>query len=227
MKIEVLTLFPELFERFLSTSLIGKAINSDLLSIRITNIRDFANPPHYHVDDTPYGGGAGMVMRPEPLGLAIEAAKSRLSNAQIILLTPSGEQLTQAIAEESSRQESLILLCARYEGIDQRIIEIYVDREISIGDYVLMGGELPAMVLIEASARLIDGVVGNSDSVRNESFSDPSNRALLEAPHYTRPPEYQDRRVPEVLLSGDHEKIAKWRAECGAKKTNSRSADSE
>lgn len=211
MRIEVLSIFPDLFSGFLSSSLIAKAIDNKLLEIAVCNIRDFADPPHFHVDDTPYGGGAGMLMKPEPLARAIEAAKSRLPQARVILLSANGQLFRQSKAVELSSHPELILICGRYEGVDQRIIDLFVDEEISIGNYVLMGGEVPAMVLIEASVRLIDGVLGNEDSIKHESYSNETSDAILEAPHYTRPPEFRGQSVPDVLLSGNHAKIAEWR----------------
>lgn len=210
MQIEILTLFPPLFNGFLSSSLIEKAISRKLLSICLTNIRDYADPPHHQVDDTPYGGGAGMVMRPEPLLRAIEAAKARLPQARVILLSASGTKFTQSVARELSTTSEVILICGRYEGVDQRVIDLAVDQQLCIGDYVLMGGEVPAMVVIEASARLITDVIGNAESLNDESFSS-SECQLLEAPHYTRPAVFRERTVPEVLLSGDHAKIAAWK----------------
>jgi tRNA (guanine37-N1)-methyltransferase len=207
MKIEILTIFPEIFSGFLSSSLIAKSIERGLASITLTNIRDFAAPPHFAVDDSPYGGGAGMVMKPEPLAQAIAAAKSRSPSARVILLTPTGTKLTQTKASELSTQENLILVCGRYEGVDQRVIDLFVDEQISIGDYILMGGEIPAMVLIEATLRLVPSVLGNSESNKHESFTS----GMLEAPHYTRPPEFMGQKVPEVLLSGNHQLIQKWR----------------
>ncbi len=221
MKIEILTIFPEIFSGFLSSSLIKKGIQKEDLSISFTNFRSFAEPPHNKVDDTPYGGGAGMVMKPEPIVAAIESAKKKLPDAKVILLSPSGEPFTQHKAKKLSSLPELILLCGRYEGIDQRAIDLVVDEEISIGDYVLMGGEIPAMALIEAVTRLIPGILGNEESILHESFAD----GLLEAPHYTRPAEFRGAGVPEVLLSGDHKEIKLWRAEQGLKLTQSRRPD--
>ncbi len=220
LKVEILTLFPELIQGFTTASLIGKAIKKQLLDIRLTQIRDFASAPHFSVDDTPYGGGAGMVMRPEPLALAIEDAKSRLPNAQVVLLAANGKTFNQQLAKQYSSWPELILICGRYEGVDQRIIELFVDHEISIGDYVLMGGEVPAMVVIEASARLIPGVIGNSESLLVESFE--SQECLLESPQYTKPAEFRGLGVPEVLLSGNHAAISNWRKQASQKLTDSR-----
>lgn len=222
MKIALLTIFPEIFSSFLETSLIGKAIDRGLLDIRAVNIRTFAEPPHYTVDDTPYGGGAGMVMRPEPLAKALEHTKQQLPQAKTVLMSPAGVPFSQSKAQNLKLQQELILLCGRYEGIDQRIIDAYVDEEISIGDYVIMGGEVAAMVVIEATTRLIEQVLGNADSVRNESFANSRGDGLenlLEAPHYTRPPEFAGKKVPEVLLSGNHSKIEEWRREQAFERT--------
>ena len=224
--VEILTLFPEIFSGFLSSSLVEKAAEKGILHTKLVQIRDFADPPHYNVDDTPYGGGAGMVMKPEPLSRAIAEAKSRLPNARVILFTPAGQQFNQQAAHELSQTGELILICGRYEGIDQRVIELYVDQEISIGDYVLMGGEVPAMVVIEAALRLIENVVGNPESTQTESFADiPGEGLLLEAPQYTRPPVFENLPVPEVLKSGNHASINKWRLEQGRALTAARRPD--
>jgi tRNA (guanine37-N1)-methyltransferase len=212
MRLEILTIFPEIFSGFIQSSLVKKAIERDLVKINLVNIRDFASPPHYHVDDTPYGGGAGMLMKPEPLSAAIEDSKKRLPSGRTILLTPSGQPFRQEKAEELSTTEEIILICGRYEGVDQRVIDLFVDEQISIGDYVLMGGEVPAMAVVEAIARLKDNVLGNSDSIKHDSFSrEVGLPRVLEAPHYTRPPVFRGHPVPEVLLSGDHKKIEEWR----------------
>jgi len=225
MHIIILTIFPELFTSFLGASLIGKARQSGKLTVTCENIRDYASPPHYHVDDMPYGGGAGMVMKPEPLAAAIEAARGRIPGAPVILLSPAGEVFTQTTALELSRVPGLILVCGRYEGVDQRVIDLLVDREVSIGDYVLMGGEVGAMVVIEATARLIPEVVGNSESILHESFSAGDGTGPLEAPHYTRPPEFRGHRVPDTLLSGNHARIAEWRKEQSTARTAARRPD--
>ena len=225
MRVEILTIFPEIFESFLAASLIGKAQQRGLLNIKLTQIRDFADAPHFHVDDTPYGGGAGMVMRPEPLARAIEDAKTRLPKALVIVFSASGELLTQRKVEKFASQAELILVCGRYEGVDQRIIDLYVDQQICIGDYVLMGGEAPAMALIEACARLVPGVLGNEESLHNESFGTRADAPPLEAPHYTRPAEFKGLKVPEVLLSGNHADIARWRKERGMEAARERRPD--
>ena len=224
MHIHVLTLFPELFDSFLSTSLIGKACDNTHIEVYCQQLREFADPPHYKVDDTPYGGGGGMVLKPEPLARALDQAKEKLPKAPVLYMTPSGRPLEQARLEQFNQQYGdYIIICGRYEGVDQRIIDAYVDYEISIGDFVLMGGELPAMVFIEALSRLQEGVLGNDHSAVIESHGkhpdDASGRRLLEGPHYTRPLSFQGQEVPAVLRSGDHQKIADWRLEQAIKKT--------
>lgn len=209
MKLEIITIFPGIFSGFLKESLIGKAISSKALSVTLTNFRDLAPPPHHSVDDSPYGGGPGMVLKPEPLADAIRAAKGRLPSALVILLSASGIPFKQATAHTLSERPELILVCGRYEGVDQRLIERYVDLELSIGDYILMGGEVPAMVLLESIVRLIPGIIGNLDSTTTESYE----QGFLEAPQYTRPPTFEGLQVPEVLLSGDHKAISAWRTE--------------
>ena len=226
MKIEIITIFPEIFEGFIKSSLIEKAIGKGALSITLTNPRDFSDPPHFQVDDSPYGGGAGMVMKASPLFGAVNDAKKRLPSAQVVLLSPVGSVFSQSTAAHFSSQQELILVCARYEGVDERFVELCVDCEISIGDYVLMGGEIPAMAIIEASVRLIDGIIGNSESLAEESFaSNLGEPLLLEAAHYTRPAEFQGKNVPEILLSGDHARVAAWRKAQSLARTKERRPD--
>lgn len=215
MKIQILSIFPEIFSSFINTSLIKKGIDSGAISISTTNFRDFAKLPHKKVDDTPYGGGAGMVMKPEPIVECVEEVKKSLSKAKVILLSPRGKPFNQEKAMELSKESELIFICGRYEGIDERVSELVVDQEISLGDFILMGGEVATMAVIEATVRLLPGVIGNADSPISESFS----AKLLEAPQYTRPPEYRGLCVPEVLISGDHKAIAKWREEKSAELT--------
>ena len=203
MKFDVLTLFPEMFEP-IKQSIIGKASEKNLIDIQLINIRDFSKDKHKKVDDTPYGGGAGMVMQADVIYDAYTSIKDK--NAKVIYMSPQGKLLNQKKVEELSKQEHLILLCGHYEGVDQRIIDTIVDEEISIGDYVLTGGEIPAMVLIDSVSRYVDGVL-SEDSTSEESFS----QGILEYPQYTRPETFQDRKVPEILLSGHHENINKWR----------------
>ena len=203
MKFDVLTLFPEMFEP-LKQSIIGRAEEKELIDINFINIRDFSKNKHKKVDDTPYGGGAGMVMQADVVYDAYNSIKDE--NAKVIYLTPQGKVLNQKKVEELSKQEHLILLCGHYEGIDQRVIDKIVDEEISIGDYVLTGGELPAMVLIDSVSRYVDGVLSKG-STSEESFS----QGILEYPQYTRPETFEGVKVPEILLSGHHENINKWR----------------
>lgn len=204
MKIDVLTLFPEMFNS-LNHSIIGRAIDSELISINCINIRDFSQDKHNRVDDYPFGGGPGMVMKPGPIYRAIESVKGK--NTRVIYLTPKGKVYNQAIANELSKEEHIILLCGHYEGIDNRIIDNHVTDLISIGDYVLTGGELASMVVIDSVARIIPGVLGKDESFVEESHYN----GLLEYPQYTRPREFNELKVPEVLLSGNHKKIDDWR----------------
>ena len=203
MRFDVLTLFPEMFE-VLNQSIIGRAKEKGLINVNLINIRDFSKNKHKKVDDTPYGGGAGMVMQPDVVYDAYKSVKAE--KAKVIYMSPQGKKLDQKKVEELSKQEHLILLCGHYEGIDQRVLDKIVDEEISIGDYVLTGGELPAMVLIDAVSRYVEGVL-KDDSTKEESFS----QGLLEYPQYTRPEVFEGQQVPEVLLSGHHENIDKWR----------------
>ena len=205
MKFDILTLFPEMFEG-IKQSIIGKAIEKEIIDINIVNIRDFSRNKHKKVDDTPYGGGAGMVLRPDVVYDAYSSIKS--DNAKVIYLSPKGKTLNQEKVKELANEKHIILLCGHYEGIDQRVLDEIVDEEISIGDYVLTGGEIPAMVLIDSVSRYVDGVI-TKESVEEESFSN----GLLEYPQYTRPEIFLDKKVPEVLLSGHHENIRKWREE--------------
>ena len=217
MQFDVLTLFPEMFE-VLNESIIGKAQEKGLININLINIRDFSKDKHKKVDDTPYGGGAGMVMMPDVVYGAYKSIKT--DNAKVIYMSPQGKKLDQKKVEELSKQKHLILLCGHYEGIDQRVIDKIVDEEISIGDYVLTGGELPAMVLIDSVSRYIDGVL-KEDSTKEESFS----QGLLEYPQYTRPEVFEDERVPEILLTGHHQNIEKWRREQSLKITFNKRPD--
>ena len=204
MKFDVLTLFPEMFE-ILNQSIIGKAKEKELININLINIRDFSKDKHKKVDDTPYGGGAGMVIRPD---VVYEAYKSisDIENAKVIYMSPQGNILNQKKVEDLSKNKHLVILCGHYEGIDQRVLDKIVDEEISIGDYVLTGGEIPAMVLIDSVSRYVEGVL-NQESVKEESFSN----GLLEYPQYTRPEIFEGEKVPEILLSGHHQNIEKWR----------------
>lgn len=205
MKLDVLTLFPEMFN-CLNESITGRAIKNGKIDINLVNIRDFSNNKHKKVDDTPYGGGAGMVMMPDVVYRAYQSVKD--TNAKVIYMTPQGRTLDQRKVEKLSKEEHLIILCGHYEGIDQRVIDKIVDEEISIGDYVLTGGEIPAVVLIDSVSRYVDGVL-KKDSIKEESFSN----GLLEYPQYTRPEVFEGEKVPEILLSGNHQEINKWRKE--------------
>ena len=205
MKFDILTLFPDMFEN-LKQSIIGRAIEKNIININLINIRDFSKDKHKKVDDTPYGGGAGMIMKPDVVYSAYNSIKDK--NAKVIYMSPQGNTLNQKKVEELSKEEHLVILCGHYEGIDQRVLDKIVDEEISIGDYVLTGGELPAMVLIDSVSRYVEGVL-KEDSIKEESFSN----GLLEYPQYTRPEVFEGEKVPEILLSGHHENIDKWRKE--------------
>ncbi len=208
MKFHILTLFPEMFDAVLHSSMLGRAEEKGILEFNLVNIRDFAANKHNRVDDAPYGGGRGMVMQAPPV---YDAYKSVCpgdgANARVIHMSPKGEVFSQKKAIELSEYDELIFICGHYEGIDQRLIDEIVDEEISVGDYVLTGGEIPAMVVVDSVSRMIEGVLSNEDSFTDESHYD----GLLEYPHYTRPPEFMGRKVPDVLLSGDHAKISAWR----------------
>ena len=218
MRFDVLTLFPEMFIP-LQKSILERAQKNGNININLINIRDFSKDKHKKVDDTPYGGGAGMVIRPDVVYDAYNSIENR-ENAKVIFLSPQGKTLNQQKVEELSKKEHLILLCGHYEGIDQRVLDKIVDEEISIGDYVLTGGELPSMVLIDAVSRYVDGVL-NKESIKEESFSNN----LLEYPQYTRPETFLDEKVPEVLISGHHENIRKWREEQSKIITNKKRPD--
>lgn len=205
----VLTLFPEMIDAALSHSIIGRAVNEGIINVEAVNIRDFSKDKHRHVDDYPYGGGAGMVMQPQPIYDAYKSIEEKAGKARVVYMSPQGKRFNQKIAEELSKEESIILLCGHYEGVDERIIEEIVTDEISIGDFVLTGGELAAAAIIDAVSRLVPGVLNKEESHEIESFSD----GLLEYPQYTRPPVFMGREVPEVLLSGHHANIDKWRRE--------------
>ncbi len=205
----ILTLFPEMMEQTLSHSIMGRAQRDGLISIKAVNIRDYTLNKQKHVDDYPYGGGAGMLIQGQPIYDAYQSLMPQAAGARVVYLTPQGRTFTQGIAEELAREERLVFLCGHYEGIDERLIEEIVTDEISIGDFVLTGGELAAAAVIDAVSRLTPGVLGKEESFADESFSD----GLLEYPQYTRPPVFMGREVPEVLLSGHHENVAKWRRE--------------
>lgn len=219
MRFGVVTIFPEMFDALIDFGVTGRAIREGIVELGFWNPRDYAQDRHRSVDDRPYGGGPGMVMSAPPLVAAIREAKSAVGGqARVVYLSPQGQRLTQALAASLSSEEALVLVAGRYEGIDERVIESAVDEEISIGDYVLSGGELPAMVLMDAVIRLLPGALGHGDSAAQDSFSE----GLLDCPHYTRPEVFEGRAVPEVLMSGDHEKIRRWRLEQSRRRTRER-----
>ncbi|HWR92133.1 MAG TPA: tRNA (guanosine(37)-N1)-methyltransferase TrmD [Desulfobacterales bacterium] len=215
MQILVLTLFPEMFAAFWSHGMLRKAIEQGSITAAALNIRGFAADRHQVTDDRPYGGGSGMVMKPEPLAAAIRAAKERAPDARTVLMSPQGRVFSQALARELSELPGMILICGRYEGVDDRLSRDLIADEVSIGDYVLTGGEVPAMAVIDAVARLIPGVLGGEDSAERDSFSN----GLLEHPHYTRPPVFEGVEVPGVLLTGHHRNIERWRLEASLLRT--------
>ncbi len=230
MQFEVFTLLPEVFPPYLESSILKRAAQRGLIGVNVHNIRDYTHDKHHTTDDTPYGGGGGMVMKPEPVFEAIESVLGLAphlsplepaTDTPIILLTPQGRVFDQRIAEELSGHDRIALLCGRYEGVDERIREHLVTDEISIGDYVLTGGELPAMMIIDAVSRLIPGVLGDPTGAEDDSHS----MGLLEYPHYTKPSEFRGWKVPEVLISGDHAKIEKWRREQALARTLSKRPD--
>jgi tRNA (guanine37-N1)-methyltransferase len=220
LQIEILTLFPRMVGDPLGESILGKAQARGLVQICVSDIRSHASDKHHTTDDAPYGGGAGMVMKPEPLVAAIEAARARLPQAPVLLLSPQGRRFDQAYASELCQLGSLVLICGRYEGVDERVRD-YVDGELSLGDFVLSGGEFAALAVVDAVARLFPGVLGNEDSPIRESFQE----GTLEYPQYTRPAEFRGKRVPEVLLSGDHNRVADWRREQSLVRTRARRPD--
>ncbi len=221
MRFEVFTLLPEVFSPYLETSILKRARQRGLIEVRLHNIREYTHDRHHTTDDTPYGGGGGMVMKPEPVFEAVESVLGPQAGCPVILLTPQGRLFTQSVAQELATHPQLALICGRYEGVDERIREHLVTDEISIGDYVLTGGELPALILIDAVSRLIPGVLGDP----NGAFDDSHASGLLEYPHYTRPPEFRGWKVPEVLLSGDHARIARWRRQQSLLRTLERRPD--
>jgi tRNA (guanine37-N1)-methyltransferase len=224
MRFDVLTLFPEMFSGYVSQSVLRRAIDAGKVDVQLHDIRDWSREKHQQVDDRPFGGGPGMVLRPEPVVESVEAVRSQTSEpGRLIYLTPQGRRLNQTMAEELAGHQRLVLLCGRYEGIDQRAIDILEPDEISIGDYILSGGEVAAMVVIDAVVRLIPGVLGDEESNRQDSFS--GNPPLLEFPQYTRPREFREMEVPDVLLTGNHGEIARWREEQKQERTRTRRAD--
>ncbi|SMC25810.1 tRNA (Guanine37-N(1)-) methyltransferase [Desulfacinum hydrothermale DSM 13146] len=218
---DILTIFPGIFESPLRESILGKACQRGLLTVRVHNIRDYALDKHQMTDDRPFGGGEGMVMKPEPIVAALEDVKPLGPDAHVVLLSPQGRSFSQEMARRFRAMERLVLVCGRYEGVDQRVAEHFVDEEVSIGDFILTGGELAALVIVDAVARLLPGVLGNEASPEAESFAEP----LLEYPQYTRPREFRGHAVPEVLLSGDHERIRRWRRMQALARTRDRRPD--
>jgi tRNA (guanine37-N1)-methyltransferase len=221
MRIDVFTLFPQVFQPYLETSIIHRAIVRELVLINLHNIRDWTTDRHHVTDDEPYGGGGGMVMKPEPIFAAVEGVLGEESDCPVILLTPQGRLFNQSIAYELSEEPKLAFLSGRYEGIDERVRQYLVTDEISIGDYVLTGGELPSLVLIDTIIRLLPGVLGDPDGALDDSHAS----GLLEYPHYTRPADFRNWEVPEVLLSGDHARVARWRREQSLLRTLRRRPD--
>jgi tRNA (guanine37-N1)-methyltransferase len=215
MKFHLLTLFPGMFSGPLTESILKRAQENGLLEVALHNIRDYASDKHRTTDDYPYGGGAGMVMKVEPLAACLEAVRTTAPRAKVVLTSPRGTVFTQEVAQDLAAEPELIVICGRYEGVDERVKELFVDHELSIGDYVLTGGELAAMVVIDAVTRLLPGVLGSEESVVDESFS----AGLLEYPQYTRPPEFRGLNVPDVLLSGNHAVIARWRHQQALRRT--------
>jgi tRNA (guanine37-N1)-methyltransferase len=221
MRFDVLTLFPELFSSFLKETILGRAVKAGLVDIRLVNIRSFARGRHLVTDDAPFGGGQGMVMKPGPIARALDSVERTKDRSLVVLLSPQGRTFDQPLAWNLSRMEQLILICGRYEGVDERIRMSCVDMELSIGDYVLSGGETAAMVVIDAVSRLVPGVLGGEKSTQEDSFEE----GLLEYPQYTRPRVFKNQEVPEILLSGDHEKIRVWRRTQSLKRTLERRPD--
>jgi tRNA (guanine37-N1)-methyltransferase len=221
MKINVFTLFPEVFQPYLETSILKRAIQNQLVKVYLNNIRSWTVDKHHITDDQPYGGGGGMVMKPEPIFTAVERVLGEGFDYPIILLTPQGRLFDQTVAYELSEQRELALICGRYEGVDERVRQHLVTDEISIGDYVLSGGELPAMVVIDAIVRLLPGALGDPAGARQDSHSS----GLLEYPHYTRPADFRGWEVPDVLSSGDHARIDRWRREQALRRTSERRPD--
>jgi len=214
-RFDILTIFPEMFSSPFQASLLKTAQEKGILDIRVHNIRDYAIDKHHMTDDAPYGGGCGMVMKVEPVARALGSIQRTADQSFVILMTPQGKRLDQSMVEELSASQQVILICGHYEGVDERIRQHLVDREISVGDYILTGGEIPAMIVVDAVSRLVPGVLGNDESVKSESFS----MGLLEYPHYTRPREYNGWTVPDILLSGHHQAITAWRRQESLKKT--------
>jgi len=221
MKFDILTLFPDMFTSYLREGILGRAIERGLVDVALLNIRDFAKGPHRIVDDRPYGGGEGMVMKAGPITRALDSVERLEGHGKVVLFSPQGERFTQSMAWEMAEWQQVVLVCGRYEGVDERVRSTCIDMELSIGDYVLNGGELAAMVVVESVSRLIPDVLGGERSNLEDSFEN----GLLEYPHYTRPRVFEGQEVPPVLLSGDHEKIRLWRKKQSLKRTQARRAD--
>jgi len=219
MRLDILTLFPEICRAPLSESIMKRARKNGIIDLHIHNLRDWTKDKHHIVDDAPFGGGQGMVMKPEPIFAAVESLRTQGST--VVLMAPQGKSLTQSLATELSKRDHMIVICGHYEGVDHRVIEHLVDLEISIGDYVLTNGAIAAVILVDAVARLVPGVLGHEQSAADDSFS----AGLLEAPQYTRPAEFRGWKVPDVLLSGNHAEIAAWRKELGLKRTKENRPD--
>ena len=219
MRVDVLTAFPAILESPLRESLLGRAAASGLIEVRVHDLRDHSGDPHRRVDDYPYGGGPGMVMKPEPVFSAMDSLEE--GRKRVLMLSPAGRRLDQRFVRELAQERWLVLICGRYEGVDERVAQGLAAEEVSIGDYILAGGELAALVVLESVARLVPGVLGNPESLEVESFEE----GMLDYPHYTRPPEYRGSRVPEVLLSGDHPRIAEWRRRAAVDKTRKNRPD--
>ncbi|MCC7007596.1 MAG: tRNA (guanosine(37)-N1)-methyltransferase TrmD [Acidobacteria bacterium] len=222
MVVDVITIFPAMVQAILAEGIVARARAKGLVDVTVRDLRDYTSDRHRTVDDVPYGGGPGMVMKPEPMFRAVEAVQAEHGPAtSVVLMSPQGRRLTHAVAERFSREPRLIVICGRYEGVDERVVEALVTDEVSIGDYVLTGGELPAMVLLDAAIRLVPGAVGDAGSVAEDSFAGP----WLDYPHYTRPAEFRGRVVPDVLLSGNHAQIAQWRRRERLRRTAARRPD--
>jgi tRNA (guanine37-N1)-methyltransferase len=221
MRFDIITIFPEIFSKVFDFGIIRRAVEANLIEIHIHDLRDYTHDRHRQVDDRPFGGGAGMVMKPEPLFRAVETIANGETDVSVILLSPQGRLFSQPLAEEYSRKPRMVLICGRYEGVDERVVESLITDEVSIGDYVLSGGEIPSMVIVDAVTRLIPGALGCEQSAERESFAG----GLLDYPHYTRPAEYRGLKAPEVLLSGNHAEVERWRRRKAVEKTLRRRPD--
>jgi len=221
MRFDILTIFPEMFVPLTSYGIVGQAVRKGTIEIHVVNIRDFSDGPHFMTDDRPYGGGDGMVMKPEPIFRALQSIHKAAGEYRVVLLTPQGQIFDQSLARSLCTLAHIILICGRYEGVDERVRSTYVDMEVSTGDYIVTGGEIPAMVIVDAVSRLVPGALGGERSAVEESFED----SLLEYPHYTRPQVFRGESVPPILLSGDHEKIRLWRRQKSLEKTLERRPD--